>query len=81
MGYPIYTHEAMPVISSDSDAKVAIFGDLKSGYRIVDHSGMRMKRHDNGDVMIHERIGGSVLRPDAIRILKVSADEHVKESA
>lgn len=80
MGYPIYTHEAMPIISSDSDAKVAIFGDLKSGYRIVDHTGMRMKRHDNGAVMVHERIGGSIVRPDAIRILKVSPDEHAQES-
>jgi len=79
-GYPIYNQEDVPQISAETAAKVAIFGDIRSGYRIVDRLGMTVQRltelyAEAGLVgfKVHYRVGGSVIRPDALRILNVPA--------
>jgi HK97 family phage major capsid protein len=78
-GYPIYNQEAVADIpAAGTTAKVAVFGDIKSAYRIIDHTGMTMKRMDelyaeHGLIgfRVHKRVGGSVVRTDAARILQV----------
>lgn len=80
-GYPIYNQEDVPQIpAAGTAAKVAIFGDIRSGYRIVDRLGMTVKRltelyAEAGLVgfKVHYRVGGGVIRPDALRILNVPA--------
>ena len=61
-------------------AKVAIFSDIRSGYRIVDRLGMTVQRltelyAEAGLVgfKVHYRVGGGVIRPDPLRILNVPA--------
>jgi HK97 family phage major capsid protein len=78
-GYPIFNQEAVADIpAAGTTAKVAVFGDIKSAYRIIDHTGMTMKRMDelyaeHGLIgfRVHKRVGGSVVRTDAARILQV----------
>lgn len=80
-GYPIYNQEDVPQIpAAGTAAKVAIFGDIRSGYRIIDRLGMTVQRltelyAEAGLVgfKVHYRVGGSVIRPDALRILQVPA--------
>jgi len=80
-GYPIYNQEDIPQIpAAGTAAKVAIFGDVRSGYRIIDRLGMTVQRltelyAEAGLIgfKVHYRVGGSVIRPDALRILNVPA--------
>jgi len=80
-GYPIYNQEDVPQIpAADTAADVAIFGDIRSGYRIIDRMGMTVQRlvelyAESGLVgfKVHYRVGGGVIRPDALRILRVPA--------
>lgn len=67
LGKPIYTQDDMPTISTGNI--VAIFGDFKSGYRIVDRVGMTIQRltelyAEAGLVgfKIHKRVTGGVMR-------------------
>lgn len=81
-GYPIYNQEDVPQIpAAGTAAKVAIFGDIRSGYRIIDRLGMTVQRltelyAEAGLVgfKVHYRVGGGVIRPDALRILNVPAE-------
>ena len=78
-GYPVYNQEDIPDIpSAGTAADVAIFGDIRSGYRIIDRLGMTVQRlvelyAEAGLVgfKVHYRVGGGVIRPDALRILNV----------
>lgn len=80
-GYPIYNQEDIPQIpAAGTTSDVAIFGDIRSGYRIVDRLGMTVQRlvelySEDGLIgfKVHYRVGGSVIRPDALRILRVPA--------
>lgn len=80
-GYPIYNQEDVPQIpAAGTAADVAIFGDIRSGYRIIDRLGMTVQRlvelyAESGLVgfKVHYRVGGGVIRPDALRILRVPA--------
>ena len=80
-GYPVYNQDDIPSIpTTDTDADVVIFGDFQSGYRILDRMGMSLQRlvelyATQGLVgfKVHYRVGGGVIRPDALRILKVPA--------
>lgn len=80
-GRPIYNQENIPGIpAAMATADVAVFGDFKVGYRIVDRSGMSIKRlaelfSTQGMVgfLAHFRTTGGVVEPDALRILKVPA--------
>jgi len=77
-GYPVMNSEFIPRIT-DGHA-VAIFGDIRSGYTIYDRLGVTIQRLDElfatqGMVgfKVHFRVGGAVVRPDALRVLDVSA--------
>lgn len=80
-GYPVYNQEDIPDIpSAGTAADVAIFGDIRSGYRIIDRLGMTVQRlvelyAESGLVgfKVHYRVGGGVIKPDALRILNVPA--------
>lgn len=68
LGKPIYTQDDILTISTAA-AVVAIFGDFKAGYRIIDRAGMTIQRltelyAEAGLVgfKIHKRVGGSVMR-------------------
>lgn len=80
-GYPIYNQEDVPQIpAAGTAADVVIFGDVRAGYRILDRLGMTVQRltelyAEQGLVgfKVHRRVGGGVIRPNALRILKVPA--------
>lgn len=80
-GYPIYNQEDVPEIpNAEIAADVVIFGDVRAGYRILDRLGMTVQRlielyAESGLVgfKVHYRVGGGVIRPDALRILRVPA--------
>lgn len=68
LGYPVYTQDDMCDLS-DAASAIAIFGDLKAGYRIIDRAGITLQRLDElyseaGLVgfKVHKRVGGSVMR-------------------
>lgn len=80
-GYPIYNQEDIPEIpAAGTAADVVIFGDIRAGYRILDRLGMTVQRltelyAEQGLVgfKVHRRVGGGVIRPNALRILRVPA--------
>ena len=80
-GYPIYNQEDVPEIpDAGTAADIVIFGDVRSGYRIIDRLGMTVQRlvelySEQGLIgfKVHYRVGGGVIRPDALRVLKVPA--------
>lgn len=68
LGYPVYTQDDMSDLSGTA-AVIAVFGDVKSGYRILDRSGITLQRlselyAEAGLVgfKVHKRVGGSVMR-------------------
>jgi len=78
LGYAIENQE--DIAAPAASAKVAIFGDFQAGYRIYDRAGMTVKVLDQlyaEDGMIgwkiRHRVGGDVVRPQALRILQLSA--------
>jgi len=81
-GYPVYNQDDIPVIpAAGTAAKVAIFGDIRSGYRILDRLGMTVQRltelyAEQGLIgfKVHYRVGGGVVRPNALRVLQVPAN-------
>jgi len=77
-GYPVMNSEFIPGITNGHE--VAIFGDIRSGYTIYDRLGVTIQRLDElfatqGMVgfKVHFRVGGAVVRPNALRVLDVSA--------
>ena len=80
-GFPVYNQEDIPSIPAGTEpaADVAIFGDLRSGYRILDRLGITVQRltelyAESGLIgfRVHYRVGGGVIRPNALRVLHVN---------
>ncbi|MCM2390190.1 phage major capsid protein [Streptomyces albipurpureus] len=78
LGYAIENQEDIAAVAAS--AKVAAFGDFNAGYRLYDRAGMTVKVLDQlyaEDGMIgwkiRRRVGGDVVRPNALRILQLSA--------
>lgn len=68
LGYPVYTQDDMPTLA-DTAQVIAVFGDIKAGYRIIDRVGMSLQRltelyAEAGLVgfKIHKRVTGGVVR-------------------
>ncbi|BDG61922.1 phage major capsid protein [Caldinitratiruptor microaerophilus] len=81
-GYPVYNQADVGRIPTQAGqtADVMIFGDVRAGYRILDRQGMTVKVLDQlyaeqGMIgyRVRYRVGGGVVRPDALRILRVTA--------
>jgi HK97 family phage major capsid protein len=81
LGFPVMLQDDVPEIpTSGTEGDVIIFGDFYKGYRIVDRQGMTLKRLDelyaeSGLVgfKASRRVGGSVVRTAAFRILDTKA--------
>lgn len=79
-GYPVYNQDNMPVVSETAGAyDVIVFGDVRSGYRIIDRLGLTIQRltelyAEEGLVgfKAHYRVGGGVIRENALRVLEVT---------
>ncbi|MFG2683156.1 phage major capsid protein [Streptomyces sp. NPDC048392] len=74
MGYALENQEDMASVAAS--ARSVAFGDFAAGYRIYDRAGMTVKVLDQlyaEDGMIgwkiRKRVGGDVVRPEALRIL------------
>jgi HK97 family phage major capsid protein len=74
LGYALENQEDIAAVAAS--ARSAAFGDFNAGYRIYDRQGMTVKVLDQlyaEDGMIgwkiRMRVGGDVVRPDALRIL------------
>ena len=74
LGYAIENQEDVASISAG--ARIAAFGDFQAGYRIYDRAGMSVQRleelyAEDGMVgfKVRYRVGGDVVRPQALRIL------------
>ncbi len=68
LGKPIHCQDDMETLAG-TEKVIAIFGDFKAGYRIIDRAGMTLQRltelyAEAGLVgfKIHKRVGGSVMR-------------------
>lgn len=79
-GYPIENQEDIPAIGTSSQCDIALFGDLRAGYRVLDRQGMTVQRLVElyataglVGILVGSRVGGGVIRPNAIRVLR----EHV----
>lgn len=77
-GYAVENQEDMAAVAAG--ARVAAFGDFNAGYRIYDRQGMTVKVLDqlyaeDGLIgwKIRKRVGGDVVRPQALRILTMAA--------
>lgn len=79
-GYPVLSQEDIPAIKSADECDVAIFGDIKAGYRIIDRKGMTIKRllelfalAGLIGILVSSRVTGGVIRADALRVLQEKA--------
>ncbi|MEV7268411.1 phage major capsid protein [Micromonospora aurantiaca] len=80
-GFAVYNQEDIPAIGAAGAARrVASFGDVNAGYRLYDRRGMTVQRlnelyAEEGMVgfKARYRVGGDVIRPEALRILQVPA--------
>lgn len=78
---PVYNQEDIPAIpAAGTAADVAIFGDVRLGYQVVDRIGVMMKRLNElfataGKVgfLVHRRTTGAVVEAEALKVLKVPA--------
>lgn len=77
-GVSVYNQDDVPEIPATGAADVAIFGDIFSGYKIVDRLGMTIQRlnelySEYGLIgfKAHYRVGGGVVRPEALRVLQI----------
>lgn len=76
LGYPVTEMAAMPTPAAN--ALPVAFGDFRRGYLIIDRIGLRMLRDAyTNKPFVHfyttKRVGGGVVDPQAIRILKMAA--------
>lgn len=79
-GYPVYAQEDIPAIASAAECDIAIFGDIKAGYRIIDRMGMTVQRLIEKfitagliGILVSSRATGGVIRADALRVLQEKA--------
>ncbi|WP_338749798.1 phage major capsid protein [Bacillus sp. FJAT-52991] len=75
-GRPVYTQDDFDAMGAGVD--IAVFGDFKAGYQILDRQGLTLTRinelyAEEGLVgfKAKARVGGGVVRPKAFRVLKV----------
>lgn len=78
LGRPVYTQDDFEKL--EAGAEVALFGDFKQGYTLVDRMGSSIQRLNElfiqSDLIgfkYKKRVGGGVDKPDAFAILKVKA--------
>uniref|UniRef100_UPI001E36CBBE phage major capsid protein n=1 Tax=Streptomyces sp. DH8 TaxID=2857008 RepID=UPI001E36CBBE len=78
LGFPVENQEDMAAVAAS--ARAAAFGDFNAGYRIYDRQGMTVKvltelYAEDGMIgwKIRKRVGGDVIRPQALRILTMAA--------
>lgn len=76
LGYPITEMPAMPTMAAG--AIPIAFGDFRRGYLVVDRMGIRVLRDPYTNkpyVMFYstKRVGGGLLNPDVIKVLKMAA--------
>ena len=76
-GYEVYNQEDLDN-TAVTDKEPVIFGDFKSGYQVVDRNSSSLLRlnelyAEQGLVgfKFKRRVGGGVVRPEALRVLKV----------
>jgi HK97 family phage major capsid protein len=76
-GYPIENQEDIPAIGASLACDIAVFGDLRAGYRILDRQGMTLQRLVEVyataglvGILVGSRVTGGVIRADAMRILR-----------
>lgn len=76
-GVPVENQEDIPAIASATSCDIAVFGDLRAGYRILDRQGMTVQRLVEKftlagmiGILVGARNTGGVIRPNAIRILR-----------
>ena len=76
-GYPVEAQEDIPAIAASGECDIGIFGDFRAGYRILDRQGMKVQRlvelyATAGliGILVSSRVGGGVIRADALRILQ-----------
>lgn len=76
-GFPVENQEDIPAIGASAGCDVAIFGDLKAGYAIIDRQGMTVQRlvelfatAGMIGILVNQRAGACVIRPDALRVLQ-----------
>jgi len=69
IGYPMYTQDDMDELLGAA-AVIAIFGDVKAGYRVIDRRGISIQRltelyAEAGQVgfLLHKRVGGGAIKP------------------
>lgn len=79
-GFGIVNAEDIPAIHATNAADVAIFGDFRRGYKLVDRRGTTIQRlvekySTEGKVgfLATRRVGGGVTRANALRVLQVPA--------
>jgi HK97 family phage major capsid protein len=79
-GYPVLAQESIPAIASAVSCDIGVFGDFRAGYRILDRQGMTTQRllelfatAGLVGILVSKRVGGGVIRPDAIRVLREPA--------
>lgn len=79
LGYAIENQEDVASISAG--ARIAAFGDFQAGYRIYDRQGMSVQRLEElyaeegmTGFKVRYRVGGDVVRPQALRILKAATN-------
>jgi HK97 family phage major capsid protein len=72
MGWPAYTVPGLPAMTG-TNAPSILFGDLKSAYRLVDRQRITLQRLEQRfvelgqvGILMRYRIGGDVLRPNAL---------------
>jgi len=74
-GKPIYTSDYLHILT-EVNQPICIFGDIRSGYRILDRMGMtvQVKREVYASAglvgfQVSRRVGGSVINPPAIAVM------------
>lgn len=77
LGYPVISQDDIPALGSADECDIAIFGDIKAGYRILDRKGMTIQRllelftlAGLVGILVSSRVTGGVIRADAIRVLR-----------
>lgn len=78
LGRPIYNQDDLAILAQNT-LVIAIFGDIKAGYRIIDRAGITLQRlvelyAESGLVgfKVHKRVGGGAIKPASKAIVLLS---------
>ena len=77
LGYPVVVIDDMPPLDGKGLGTVAIFGNLKQAYQVVDRTSLSILRDPysskpNVEFYVTRRVGGDVVNFHALKFLKVS---------